>query len=450
MASIKFYINEKDPKKEYTINVFLKNGRQGKFKKSTGFKIIAKHWDHVKEAPKSESKTGDKNYYVLRRKLPQLKAKINEAVTDANYNNASINGDWLEHQINIFFGRETSSLEFKYFSEYAKHFIERLPYRIKKDGETGLTDATTRKYQTTLNKVLEFEKHKRKRFKTDAINLKFHGDFIQFLNKNQNLNLNTVGKYIKCLKTILRNAKQNGIKINPDIEKDAFRNTSEKTYFVTLNEIEIENIFNLDLSSIPYLQNARDWFIIGVWTGARVSDLLNFTLDNINNGFLEYTSKKTKQKIMLPLHWQVQSTIEKNDGKLPHKISNQRYNDWIKIVCQKAEINQMELGAIFVNDQKENNKKLKTPQRKKVGEYPKWKMISTHTARRSFATNHYGKLPTPVIMSATGHTTEKMLLAYIGKTAKDNALVLQEYWQKETRKKTKESNLKIINDKFYS
>ena len=184
MASIKFYINEKDPKKEYTINVFLKNGRQGKFKKSTGFKIIAKHWDHVKEAPKSESKTGDKNYYVLRRKLPQLKAKINEAVTDANYNNASINGDWLEHQINIFFGRETSSLEFKYFSEYAKHFIERLPYRIKKDGETGLTDATTRKYQTTLNKVLEFEKHKRKRFKTDAINLKFHGDFIQFLNKN--------------------------------------------------------------------------------------------------------------------------------------------------------------------------------------------------------------------------------------------------------------------------
>jgi len=62
-------------------------------------------------------------------------------------------------------------------------------------------------------------------------------------------------------------------------------------------------------------------------------------------------------------------------------------------------------------------------------------MTSTHTARRSFATNHYGKLPTPVIMSATGHTTEKMLLAYIGKTAKDNALVLQEYWQKETRQK---------------
>jgi integrase len=450
MATIKFYINSKDPQKEYTINLFLRNGRKGNFKKSTGYKIIDKHWDSIKEAPKSESKTGDKNYYLLRRKLPQLKAKLIEAVTVANYKDVLIDGDWLEDQINIFFGRETLNLEFKYFSDYAKHFIERAPYRIKKGGETGLKPRTTKKYKTTLNKVLEFEKLKKKRFKIDDINLKFHGDFIQFLNKNQNLNLNTVGKYIKCLKTILNNAKQNGVKVNLDIDKDAFRSTSQKTYFVTLNEIEIDKIFNLNLSNTLYLKNARDWFILALWTGTRVSDLLNFTMDNINDEFLEYTAKKTNQKIMIPLHWQVKSTLDQNEGKFPYKISYQRYNDWIKRVCEKAGINQIEKGAIFVNDQKENDKKLKTPQRKKVGQYPKWKMISTHTARRSFATNHYGKLPTPVIMAATGHTTEKMLLAYIGKTAKDNALVLQEYWQKETRKKTKESNLKIINDKVYS
>jgi len=71
-------------------------------------------------------------------------------------------------------------------------------------------------------------------------------------------------------------------------------------------------------------------------------------------------------------------------------------------------------------------------------------MVSTHTARRSFATNHYGKLPTPVIMSATGHTTEKMLLAYIGKTAKDNALVLQDFWKKEMTKSKKEPQLEIV------
>ena len=62
----------------------------------------------------------------------------------------------------------------------------------------------------------------------------------------------------------------------------------------------------------------------------------------------------------------------------------------------------------------------------------------------SFATNHYGKLPTPVIMSATGHTTEKMFLAYIGKTPKDNAVLLQEYWHKEARKQSKAPSLKLV------
>jgi integrase len=337
-------------------------------------------------------------------------------------------------------------VEFKYLTDYITHFIERSAYRIKKGGETGLKPRTTKKYKTTLNKVIEFEKLKKKRFKINDVNLKFHGDFIQFMNKNQNLNLNTVGKYVKCLKTILRDARQNGIKINPDVERDAFRGTSQKTYFVTLNENEIEKIFNLDLSNVKYLKNARDWFIIALWTGTRVSDLLEFTLDNINNGFLEYTAKKTNQKIMLPLHWQVKSTIDQNDGQLPYKISYQRYNDYIKEVCQIAGIDQMETGAIFVNNQSKKDKKLKTPQRKILGEYPKWQMVSTHTARRSFATNHYGKLPTPVIMAATGHTTEKSFLVYLNKTAKDNALVLQEYWQKETKKQNKESSFKIIKE----
>lgn len=444
MATIQFYINENDPKKEYTINVFLKNGRKGKFKKSTGLKILGRHWDNVKQSPIAESKTGDKNYYLLRRKLPKLRAKLNEAVTIANHNETIINGQWLEKEIETFFGRASLEVDYKYLSDYTEHFIDGLPYRIQRNGTTGVTMATTRKYRTTLQKIRDFEKSKGKRFKIDEVNLKFHNEFIRFMSKTQKLNLNTIGKYIKCLKTILKNAKQYGLKVNPEVEHDGFRSTNEKTYFVTLNEKEIDEIFNLDLSNKPYLNNARNWLIIGVWTGARVSDLLKFTTENINNGFIEYTAQKTKQKIMLPVHWQVQSIIDQNDGQLPHKISHQRYNDWIKDVCELAGINQLEKGAIYITDPKSKTKKIKTPQRKVVGNYPKWQMVSTHTARRSFATNHYGKLPTPVIMSATGHTTEKMLLAYIGKTPKDNALVLQEFWQKETKKQAKETNLEVV------
>ena len=71
-------------------------------------------------------------------------------------------------------------------------------------------------------------------------------------------------------------------------------------------------------------------------------------------------------------------------------------------------------------------------------------MVSSHVCRRSFATNHYGELPTPVIMAITGHTTEKMFLNYIGKTAKDNAEVLKQYWKLQETKQKSKTQFKVI------
>ena len=82
--------------------------------------------------------------------------------------------------------------------------------------------------------------------------------------------------------------------------------------------------------------------------------------------------------------------------------------------------------------------------RKQRGTFKKWELVSTHICRRSFATNHYGKLPTPVLMAITGHTTEKMFLNYIGKTAKDNAEVLNEFWKIQNKKMNKKPQLEIV------
>ena len=60
--------------------------------------------------------------------------------------------------------------------------------------------------------------------------------------------------------------------------------------------------------------------------------------------------------------------------------------------------------------------------------YSKNELVTSHIGRRSFATNNYGKIPTPLLMSATGHTTEKMFLEYIGKTETDRAMQLAEYF----------------------
>ena len=115
------------------------------------------------------------------------------------------------------------------------------------------------------------------------------------------------------------------------------------------------------------------------------------------------------------------------------------------MVCQEVGIEELIEGSKSVDINNLDKTKPKKPKifRKQKDIYKKWELVSTHIARRSFATNHYGKLPTPVLMSATGHTTEKMFLAYIGKTSIDNAEILRNYWNKLEQIKDKKTILKI-------
>jgi hypothetical protein len=66
--------------------------------------------------------------------------------------------------------------------------------------------------------------------------------------------------------------------------------------------------------------------------------------------------------------------------------------------------------------------------RKKSGTFEKWELVSSHIGRRSFSTNNYGKIPTSLLIGATGHSSEKMFLEYIGKTDSQKAIQLAEYF----------------------
>lgn len=68
--------------------------------------------------------------------------------------------------------------------------------------------------------------------------------------------------------------------------------------------------------------------------------------------------------------------------------------------------------------------------RSKFVQAEKWEFLTSHIGRRSFATNFYGKIPTPLLMEATGHSTEQMFLQYINPVDKDRILSLSNYFDK--------------------
>ena len=63
-----------------------------------------------------------------------------------------------------------------------------------------------------------------------------------------------------------------------------------------------------------------------------------------------------------------------------------------------------------------------------------FQLMSSHECRRSFATNTYGKLPTPLIMQVTAHSPEKCSWAIIGKSSMDYAQQIADFYAKEAQK----------------
>jgi len=149
--------------------------------------------------------------------------------------------------------------------------------------------------------------------------------------------------------------------------------------------------------------------------------------------FIEFTQVKTDKIMTVALHPKVIAILEKRVGNFPKVISDPKYNLYIKKVCRIAEITEKIRGSKLKDinkdeDEKKNKKEDVKQYRKESGMFPKWELITSHIGRRSFATNYYGTIPTTYLMNVTGHSTEAMFLKYIGKSNKDLAMEITNYF----------------------
>jgi integrase len=103
---------------------------------------------------------------------------------------------------------------------------------------------------------------------------------------------------------------------------------------------------------------------------------------------------------------------------MPEVISNQKFNDYIKDACKLAKIDGIETFTRTVGGKLITEKK------------PKYDLVSSHTCRRSFCTNMYKRgLPTIMIMSISGHKTEKSFLKYIKVKQEEHAEMMAKAWK---------------------
>jgi len=432
MATINYIVKGK----KFYSNILLrfKDGRRFDLTASTDIKVDPKKWNNAKQRIKMLA--GDSSKDEINRQLGKLEGHLLDEFNLDNMQGTFIDANWLKKKIAKFFNRPSDDLELDqiYFVPFVERFISTAPTRIVKGKDRPVALSTIQKYSTVKAKLEEYEKRFKTKIRFVDLDLHFYEKFLSLLSGEQKINMGTIGNYIKTIKTIAREAKLLGLPVHEHINHPNFFGPSSKALSTYLKDEEIDTIFRHNFNNDERLDNARDLFIIGLRTGLRISDFLRLKETNIKEGYIEIETQKTGQNVVIPMHPQVKEILEKRNG-FPNTLSDQRFNEYIKEVCEITKLNEPTEGSKI-------NPKTK---RKVIGVYPKHELVTSHICRRSFASNLYGKLPNMVIMGITGHQTEAQFLKYIKITPKENAKKLQEYWQKQLEENRFEKlNLKVV------
>ena len=288
-----------------------------------------------------------------------------------------------------------------------------------------ITNASITKYNVVKHKMERLQEFRGNKIFIEEIGEDFKDEFVKYYRKEKYAQ-NTMQRELGIIKTFCKQAKRLGLKTHQQL--DDLKLKKEKSIPLYLDFEELESIENL--KDLPeYLDNSRDWLIISCYTGQRVSDFMRFNKGMIRieegRSLLEFKQQKTQKLMTIPVHEKVKGILNKRNGEFPRRISDQKYNDYIKEVCEKAELKKKVEGKIQKNISKiENESKIRSVS----GKFEKWELVTSHIGRRSFATNFYGKIPTNYLIYVTGHSSESMFLNYIGKSNKDMALELIKYF----------------------
>ncbi len=280
-----------------------------------------------------------------------------------------------------------------------------------RDKSTG----SLKNYQAVSKHLKDYSVFSKSKVDFESINLEFFYSYVSYLKKVKKLAANTIAKDIAIIKVFMGEAVDLGYTDNMLFRHKKFTYLEEETEHVYLTEQELDQLYQVKIAN-KRLEQVRDLFVFGAWVGLRYSDFSNIKPENIvkidDDYFIKLVTQKTKELVIIPCNPVVIQIFEKyqhNGNMLPRTISNQKFNEYIKEVCELAELN--EIG------------RLSSKTKEKL-----YSLVSSHTARRSFATNFYLQgFPTIDLMKITGHKTERSFLKYIKVTKLGSAKRLNEH-----------------------
>ena len=432
MAKIKFYIRSKTEGQPATVYLRFSDTRKTDIWTPTTEKIFPEYWSNKTQSFKQRIVYNniftEKDKTKIEARFNNLKESISKDILELK--GKPITKDWLILTINKFNNKKSAGAET--LNQFIKRFIAEITSGQRLNKGKRYQFSTIKNYtgfETQLNeyqgiytderlKELKEKKENPRPLKMvnfEDITIDFYKKFLYYFN-DKDYSPNTIGRHIKHLKVIMKQAKTEGLHNNMEFQNESFEAMSEKVDNIYLNESELKKLFNLDLSDNKTLEITRDVFLCGCYTAQRFSDYSRVNKSNIRTieeiKVIDLIQQKTGERVVIPIRHELDIILKRYDYTLP-KTFEQKINERIKDIGQMA-------GITELIQYEENRGGLRV--KKSV---MKCDLIKTHTARRSGCTNMYlAKIQAIDIMKISGHKTEREFLKYIKTGKEDTAIKL--------------------------
>lgn len=259
-----------------------------------------------------------------------------------------------------------------------------------------------------------------KGLKFSDITIDIYSRFMEFCDE-RNYMESTKYQYASLVKAVMNYALEDGVSENTVQNSKGFVTHRSAAVFkkVYLTRDEIARLAALKTEPGTLPDKVKDVFLVGCYTGQRFSDYSSLSIDEMENIMVDGTAHKALRKIqrktghtvVIPvLDDNLLTIMNKWNGHLP-KITISALNATIKVLCREAGIN-----SKVTTFSSRGGKKLRSVQ-------PKYELVSSHTARRSYITNLYmeGTLSTEQIRSISGHMSEESFRRYLCQNQEEEA-----------------------------
>lgn len=299
---------------------------------------------------------------------------------------------------------------------------------------TKLSAGRIKHYKKLRRKLEQFEKLKGFYLTTDKLNEDYYIEFIEFWKISLN-KANSVWSIHKDFKGALNKIRKK-YKIdfyNPiDLSDESKPKQAEAPRpFLTLSEAE--QILNYSPSS-EKLRNVQFILATLIYSGCRYSDVHKVVPENnYNKNGLQFnyahfiTQKKPQTEVIVPILKPLQRFYDKNNGSPPRKISDVKFNKYVKeLICEMRDNPKIKFDKKFklAFTDKDNRKVFETVRLSQK--------ISSHIGRISFITSLIHLMPITILTKITAHKLKdaSVIFSYNKISLIDNAVLFVEELQR--------------------